>query len=54
MQIKQIGDHRLLYVMAAAPEYGEHLQKRFFPLMTGIGPVEADYDGLEHDLPFYA
>ena len=41
MQIKQIGDHKLLYVMAAAPEYGEHLQERFVPLMTGIGPVEA-------------
>ncbi len=41
MQIKQIGNHRLLYVMAAAPEYGEHLQERFVPLMTGIGPVEA-------------
>lgn len=27
--------------MAAVPEYGEHLQSRFVPLMTGIGPVEA-------------
>jgi adenosylhomocysteine nucleosidase len=41
MKIKTVGNFRLLYVMAAAPEYGEHLQKRFFPLMTGIGPVEA-------------
>lgn len=27
--------------MAADAEYGEHLQKLFQPLMTGVGPVEA-------------
>ena len=27
--------------MAADAEYGPHLRKRFVPLMTGVGPVEA-------------
>jgi adenosylhomocysteine nucleosidase len=36
-----VGNKRLLYVMAAAAEYGPHLQRRIKPLMTGIGPVEA-------------
>lgn len=40
-QIKPVGGKQLLYVMAAVPEYGVHLQQRFQPLMTGIGPVEA-------------
>ncbi|MET3925414.1 5'-methylthioadenosine/S-adenosylhomocysteine nucleosidase [Devosia sp. 2618] len=31
----------ILYVMAAASEYGPHLRARITPLMTGIGPVEA-------------
>jgi adenosylhomocysteine nucleosidase len=31
----------VLFVMAAQAEYGPHLQQRFKPLMTGIGPVEA-------------
>ena len=31
----------ILYVMAADPEYGPHLNARISPLMTGIGPVEA-------------
>lgn len=31
----------VLFVMAAEAEYGPHLQKRFKPLMTGVGPVEA-------------
>jgi adenosylhomocysteine nucleosidase len=30
-----------LFVMAVAAEYGPHLQARFKPLMTGVGPVEA-------------
>jgi adenosylhomocysteine nucleosidase len=34
------GKH-LLFVMAADAEYGPHLQARFKPLMTGVGPVEA-------------
>lgn len=40
-EIKEIGEKRLLYVMAADAEYGAHLQERFRPLMTGVGPVEA-------------
>ncbi|WP_370633307.1 5'-methylthioadenosine/S-adenosylhomocysteine nucleosidase [Nitratireductor sp. B36] len=32
---------RVLFVMAAEAEYGPHLKKRFKPLMTGVGPVEA-------------
>lgn len=31
----------ILYVMAAASEYGPHLQARITPLISGIGPVEA-------------
>lgn len=31
----------VLFVMAAEAEYGPHLKKRFKPLMTGVGPVEA-------------
>ncbi|MCP8897214.1 5'-methylthioadenosine/S-adenosylhomocysteine nucleosidase [Shinella daejeonensis] len=38
---KAVGTHRILYVMAAPAEYGSHLKRRFTPLMTGIGPVEA-------------
>lgn len=30
-----------LYVMAVDAEYGPHLQQRFEPVMTGVGPVEA-------------
>jgi adenosylhomocysteine nucleosidase len=40
-QVKRIGPRSVLYVMAADAEYGPHLQKRFLPLMTGVGPVEA-------------
>ncbi len=39
--LKPVAGRRLLYVMAAAAEYGPHLQARFVPLMTGVGPVEA-------------
>jgi adenosylhomocysteine nucleosidase len=39
--IKTIGDVRIMYLMAAREEYGEHLQKRFTPYWVGIGPVEA-------------
>ncbi len=35
------GGRRLLFVMAAQPEYGPELQARIRPLMTGIGPIEA-------------
>lgn len=40
-EIKTIAGKRILYVMAAEPEYGPHLQARIKPLMTGVGPVEA-------------
>lgn len=33
--------HRVLFVMAARPEYGPHLAARFNPVFTGIGPIEA-------------
>lgn len=36
-----VAGRRVLFVMAAAAEYGPHLQARFVPLMTGVGPVEA-------------
>ncbi|MCO6388377.1 5'-methylthioadenosine/S-adenosylhomocysteine nucleosidase [Aliihoeflea sp. 40Bstr573] len=36
-----IGDARVLFLMAASAEYGPHLKRRFTPLMTGVGPVEA-------------
>jgi len=39
--IKMVGNRRVLYVMAAEPEYGPHLKARFTPLITGVGPVEA-------------
>ncbi|WP_343315417.1 5'-methylthioadenosine/S-adenosylhomocysteine nucleosidase [Brucella sp. BE17] len=39
--LKTVSGKRLLYVMAAEPEYGPHLRSMFTPLMTGIGPVEA-------------
>ncbi|HEU4987139.1 MAG TPA: 5'-methylthioadenosine/S-adenosylhomocysteine nucleosidase [Rhizobiaceae bacterium] len=37
----KLAGRNVLFVMAAEAEYGPHLQKRFTPLMTGIGPVEA-------------
>lgn len=36
-----LAGRNILFVMAAAAEYGPHLQRRFQPLMTGVGPVEA-------------
>lgn len=39
--IKTVGARRVLYVMAAEPEYGPHLKARFSPLICGVGPVEA-------------
>ena len=41
LTLKTVGARRILYVMAAASEYGPHLKARIAPLMTGIGPVEA-------------
>ena len=31
----------ILYVMAVDAEYGPHLRRKFEPLLTGVGPVEA-------------
>lgn len=39
--MKSVGNARILYVMAADPEYGPHLKARFEPLICGVGPVEA-------------
>lgn len=39
--LKPVSGKRLLYVMAAEPEYGPNLKARFTPLVTGVGPVEA-------------
>jgi adenosylhomocysteine nucleosidase len=39
--ITSVGGKRLLFVMAVDAEYGPHLKRRFTPLMTGVGPVEA-------------
>ncbi len=40
-EAKPISGKDVLFVMAADAEYGPHLRKRFVPLMTGVGPVEA-------------
>lgn len=39
--IEMIEGQRVLFVMAVDAEYGDHLRRRFTPLMTGVGPVEA-------------
>lgn len=39
--MRTVAGRRVLFVMAATAEYGQHLQVRFQPLMTGVGPVEA-------------
>jgi len=39
--VAYIGSLRILYVMAAAVEYGAQLQARIDPLFCGVGPVEA-------------
>lgn len=36
-----IGSRRVLFLMAVDAEYGPHLRRRFVPLLTGVGPVEA-------------
>lgn len=36
-----IGGRRVLFVMAAAAEYGPCLRARIRPLLTGVGPIEA-------------
>ncbi|MGH6874797.1 MAG: hypothetical protein ACREDW_07255, partial [Aestuariivirgaceae bacterium] len=39
--VETVAGRRLLFVMAASPEYGEKLRQRFTPFFTGVGPVEA-------------
>jgi adenosylhomocysteine nucleosidase len=39
--LTSVGGRQLLFVMAVDAEYGPHLRRRFTPLMTGVGPVEA-------------
>jgi adenosylhomocysteine nucleosidase len=39
--LTRLGGQSVLFVMAAEAEYGPHLKRRFTPLMTGVGPVEA-------------
>jgi len=39
--VARLAGKRVLFVMAADAEYGPHLKRRFVPLMTGVGPVEA-------------
>lgn len=41
MELAQIGPVRVLFVMAALPEYGPRLRALFRPLICGVGPVEA-------------
>ncbi len=36
----QWGGRRVLFLMAAEPEYGPALRARITPVMTGVGPVE--------------
>jgi adenosylhomocysteine nucleosidase len=40
-ELALLGGRKVLFVMAAQAEYGPHLRRRFRPLMTGVGPVEA-------------
>ena len=37
----ELAGARILFVMAASAEYGDHLKKRIHPLMTGVGPIES-------------
>jgi adenosylhomocysteine nucleosidase len=39
--VETIAGRRVLFAMAASPEYGEKLRQRFTPFFTGVGPVEA-------------
>lgn len=39
--IKQVGKHRLLFLMATDAEYGDSLKALFKPAIIGVGPVEA-------------
>jgi adenosylhomocysteine nucleosidase len=39
--VASVGSLRVLFVMAAAAEYGARLRARIAPLLCGVGPVEA-------------
>jgi adenosylhomocysteine nucleosidase len=41
VKILNIANEPVLFVMAIDAEYGDELKKRFEPLFTGVGPVEA-------------
>ena len=38
--ITPVAGQRVLFLMAAEPEYGANLRARFTPVITGVGPVE--------------
>ncbi|HKQ94541.1 MAG TPA: 5'-methylthioadenosine/S-adenosylhomocysteine nucleosidase [Aestuariivirgaceae bacterium] len=39
--VETIAGRRVLFAMAASPEFGPELKRRFTPVMVGVGPVEA-------------
>lgn len=39
--LESVSGRPVLFAMAVDAEYGPHLRRRFTPLMTGVGPVEA-------------
>lgn len=41
MKLVEANGRRILFVMAVEAEYGPELARRFAPLFTGVGPVEA-------------
>ena len=41
MKLLETNGRRYLFVMAVDAEYGPELSRRFSPLFTGVGPVEA-------------
>lgn len=41
VDLVRVAGKKILFAMAAHQEYGEHLRRRFSPLLTGVGPVEA-------------
>lgn len=41
MELLENNGKRILFIMAVEQEYGAELSRRFKPLFTGVGPVEA-------------
>ena len=41
MKLVEAAGRRIMFVMAVEAEYGPELARRFSPLFTGVGPVEA-------------